>query len=35
VGYAGFLRYFDATFRGAAEEAILATNAHFPGRVWR
>ncbi|MGL4554411.1 MAG: aspartyl protease family protein [Gemmataceae bacterium] len=31
LGFAGFLRYFDATFRGAAEEVELAANALYPG----
>lgn len=32
LGYAGFLQYFDATFRGGAEELELHPNALYPGR---
>jgi hypothetical protein len=31
LGYAGFLQYFDAEFRGADCEAILTPNRSFPG----
>jgi predicted aspartyl protease len=31
LGYAGFLQFFDATFRGAAEEVELAINPTYPG----
>jgi hypothetical protein len=31
LGYAGFLQYFDAEFRGADREAILIPNRSFPG----
>ena len=33
LGYAGFLQYFDANFRGADEEVILFPNGSFPGQV--
>jgi hypothetical protein len=32
LGYAGFLQYFDATFRGADCEVVVTQNASFPGR---
>jgi hypothetical protein len=32
LGFAGFLQFFDASFRGAAQEATLLPNALFPGR---
>jgi len=32
LGFAGFLPYFDTTFRGADEEAELVPNAAFSGR---
>ncbi len=31
-GHAGFLQFFDVTFRGAAHEVEIVTNASFPGR---
>jgi hypothetical protein len=31
LGYAGFLQYFDAEFRGADREVILTPNRSFPG----
>jgi hypothetical protein len=31
LGYAGFLQYFDADFRGADREVTLAANRDFPG----
>jgi hypothetical protein len=31
LGYAGFLQFFDATFRGQAEEVELAVNPSYPG----
>jgi hypothetical protein len=31
LGYAGFLRYFDAEFRGADQEVIRIANRSFPG----
>jgi hypothetical protein len=31
-GYAGFLQFFDADFRGAKREAILLPNAAFAGQ---
>jgi hypothetical protein len=31
LGYAGFLQYFDADFRGADCEVILTPNRSFPG----
>jgi hypothetical protein len=31
LGYAGFLQFFDITFRGAREEVELAINAAYPG----
>ena len=31
LGYAGFLQFFDATFRGAREEVELTVNPHYPG----
>jgi hypothetical protein len=31
LGYAGFLQYFDAEFRGADWEVILTPNGSFPG----
>jgi hypothetical protein len=31
LGYAGFLQYFDVTFRGAKEEVELVVNALYPG----
>ncbi len=33
LGYAGFLQFFDATFRGGREEVELVTNPFYPGRV--
>lgn len=33
LGFGGFLQFFDANFRGAAEEAILFPNAAFSGRI--
>ena len=33
LGYAGFLQFFDADFRGADREVILTPNRSFPGRV--
>ena len=33
LGFAGFLQFFDANFRGAAEELILIPNAAFSGRI--
>jgi hypothetical protein len=33
LGFGGFLQFFDANFRGAAEEVILFPNAAFSGRV--
>ena len=33
LGFAGFLQYFDASFRGAAEEVELLPNALFAGRI--
>ncbi len=32
LGFAGFLQFFDATFRGAREEVELVTNPFYPGR---
>ena len=32
LGFAGFLQFFDAAFRGAAEELTLQPNALFSGR---
>jgi hypothetical protein len=31
LGHAGFLQYFDAEFRGADREVILAPNGSFAG----
>jgi predicted aspartyl protease len=31
LGHAGFLQFFDAEFRGAAQEVVLTPNASFPG----
>ena len=31
-GHAGFLQFFDANFRGAARDVVLATNSAFAGR---
>ena len=31
LGFAGFLQFFDAVFRGAMEEAELTVNALYPG----
>jgi hypothetical protein len=31
LGYAGFLQYFDAEFRGVALEVLLVPNHSFPG----
>jgi hypothetical protein len=31
LGYAGFLQFFNATFRGAREEVELVTNPFYPG----
>jgi hypothetical protein len=31
LGYAGFLQYFDAEFRGADREVLLTPNRSFPG----
>jgi hypothetical protein len=31
LGYAGFLQYFDAEFRGTDLEALLIPNRSFPG----
>jgi hypothetical protein len=31
IGHAGFLRYFDAEFRGADLEVVLIPNRSFPG----
>jgi hypothetical protein len=33
LGYAGFLQFFDLTFRGANQEAVLFPNGTFPGRI--
>jgi hypothetical protein len=33
LGFGGFLQYFDANFRGAAEKVILFPNAVFSGRI--
>jgi hypothetical protein len=33
LGFGGFLQFFDANFRGAAEEVILFPNAAFSGRI--
>jgi hypothetical protein len=33
LGFGGFLQFFDANFRGAAEEVILFPNAAFTGRI--
>ena len=33
LGFGGFLQYFDANFRGAAEEVVLFPNAKFAGRI--
>jgi hypothetical protein len=33
LGFGGFLQFFDANFRGAAEEVFLFPNAAFSGRV--
>jgi hypothetical protein len=32
LGFAGFLQFFDAHFRGADQEVTLLPNALFPGR---
>jgi len=32
LGFAGFLQFFDASFRGADREVILLPNASFSGR---
>ena len=32
LGFAGFLQFFDAAFRGADQEVILLPNALFTGR---
>ncbi len=32
LGYAGFLQFFDADFRGADREVILTPNWSFPGQ---
>ncbi len=32
LGFAGFLQFFDATFRGADQDVSLLPNALFPGR---
>ena len=34
LGFAGFLQFFDAHFRGAAEEVTLLPNALFSGRTY-
>jgi hypothetical protein len=31
LGYAGFLQFFDVTFRGAREEVEMVVNALYPG----
>src|SRR5438132_112116 len=33
LGFGGFLQFFDVSFRGAAEEAVLFPNALFSGRI--
>ena len=33
LGFGGFLQFFDATFRGAAEEVVLFPNSAFSGRI--
>jgi hypothetical protein len=33
LGYAGFLQFFDAEFRGADRQVVLTPNPTFPGRV--
>jgi hypothetical protein len=33
LGYAGFLQFFDAEFRGADREVILTPNRSFPGQI--
>jgi hypothetical protein len=33
LGFGGFLQFFDANFRGAAEEVVLFPNAAFAGRI--
>jgi hypothetical protein len=33
LGFAGCLQFFDANFRGAAEEVVLFPNAAFGGRI--
>lgn len=33
LGFAGFLQFFDANFRGDAEEVILFPNSAFAGRI--
>lgn len=33
LGFGGFLQFFDANFRGAAEEVHLFPNAAFAGRI--
>ncbi|MBI3822622.1 MAG: hypothetical protein HY289_08080 [Planctomycetes bacterium] len=33
LGFGGFLQFFDANFRGAAEEVVPFPNAAFTGRV--
>jgi hypothetical protein len=35
LGYAGFLQFFNAEFRGADQEVILVPNASFPGTQFR
>jgi hypothetical protein len=32
LGYAGFLQFFDAEFRGANQEVVLTPNSSFPGQ---
>lgn len=32
LGYAGFLQFFDAEFRGEDQEVVLRPNPSFPGR---
>jgi hypothetical protein len=31
LGYAGFLQFFDAEFRGTSREVVLRPNGSFPG----
>jgi hypothetical protein len=33
LGFGDFLQFFDANFRGAAEEVVLFPNAAFAGRI--